>query len=538
MKLVIATVLLLASFLHAQSYQSAVFNRKSITILPATSSKSESYYSTVKSQMRNIESSSRFDYNKISSQSQDAFENKISKNDKVFSNEYDLKSILAESGVLQEIIRSTSNLDTIQSRHNRSLKRLHTSAAEQQKINKPTIKELMTLLNGTFIGVVRLDSIKGTRSNSDAYGSLVWLKLDFNNVTNWDNDVPSYDQVKVKIVRQEQVKQSGSESKTESGAVITAEQNAIATLNDKIMKLAMDMEEFKLRATVQDITSGIRMDIGKREDVYLDQGYKLYEQRMDQNNQVYSKYMGFVRIAEVGDNTTKIDALSNAYKILGSYDQGYTAVSHDQLFDLVIRPSYQLVSIPKEVGSIVGTPFSSDATTAYNIEAAALYNMAKAFNTRQLFVGLAVKASFYNITPQSSGANITLPYGLNYSLILQKKFWLAPVALTFEVSGGYQTFNMTSKFGSVEETLSLNSYSASGGIGLQIAASADVLFGFNAGYSYVLEPTSLKIKDINNNEKEYSSSSLVWQLYKIDKMQLGGLYGGINFSYSFSMFGK
>jgi hypothetical protein len=405
--IVILVIILVVSVDYAQqnsSYvETGVFNRKSVTIFPLTSKQCTRYYNEIFSATAGIERSSRYDYNFVSLQKIKNFQKEF-ENTNGTLDDSKLKIILLNSGVLDEIVKSSANLDSLQNRYERNQKRIVTSASRDLKIKKPTVNETITLINGTFIGITLLESVIRDRESATANGRLLWAKLDVSKVKNWDakTNLPAIDEIQVNIVKNESDKKYGSDIREKDGKIISsAEINAINKFAPRIGDLALTMDEFKLRGTIQDISDGIRMDVGKRENAYLDQGYKLYELRENEKGEKYTKYMGFVRLSSVADNTKKIDALSSAYSIIGSYEPGYTIVSHDQSFDLLIRFYTKDILVPKLIGNIFNSfsfEYDNDITKTYNIEAAAIYNIARTSNIRQFFIGISGALGFTSET--------------------------------------------------------------------------------------------------------------------------------------------
>src|SRR3990172_3778895 len=98
---------------------------------------------------------------------------------------------------LPEIIEATGNLENIQKRYEKSQKRIVTTAKGEMKINKPTQDEMLTLMNGTYIGVVLLDSIINKWDYSVAYGTFYWAKLNVPDVKEWNpiTNLPDIDRI-------------------------------------------------------------------------------------------------------------------------------------------------------------------------------------------------------------------------------------------------------------------------------------------------------------------------------------------------------
>lgn len=544
---------------------SGKFDRKSITILPLTLTTAGNYYNELLNGVNQIPPSGRFDNNYINkdalNKAQKLFLNSKLTNFDFETNKDILIKALKESGALTEIIKSTSNMDSLYARVLRSKRRVVTSALEDMKVRTPSVKDVMNLISNTYIAIPLLKTIETKDNSTNAKGTLIWLNVDISNVTDWDGTVPKIEQVQLKLVNQKESSIS-SEFIDMSGDFFTSnkdekdlpkETKAARNFGKALINMAMTMNEFQVRATIQDVEDDIRIDIGKREGVYLDQGYKVFEQRLDPNGTVYSQYMGFVRVDNVADNTEKYDALSGCYTIIpGGFEAGHIITSHDQSFDILIRPQYKQVFIPKEFGAY--TPilhnqpkgvFKSDITEVYNAELAIMFNAARLLNTTQFFIGLSGFIGLPNSTKEDvTGLTINTPLVYGANLALQKKFWLYRTALSFELQAGAQTLALT---GTVKDYLNKDldweyntgwNISIGGSVGFEFAISPDVNLGLEAGYTYVMLPSEVKVK-VGTVERTFKKDEMIslggydyWKLNKLDDVQLGGLKVGLKLNFS------
>lgn len=539
---------------------SGVFERKSITILPLTLPQSQNYYDEIVKGVDKIQPTGRFDNNFISKLSMaKAQGNFIKQNLQSFNYDKDKEILiqsLINSGVLTEIIKSSSNLDSLRARIQRSKKRIVISALEDAKIREPKVGDILKLISNTFIAIPLLNNIETKNNITNAVGNFLWFQVDISNVGNddWDGTMPKLEKVDLKLVNQKDASISSNFallsdelfSSDEEEKNLPADKKAARNFGKAIINMAMTMEEFKVRATIQDVEDGIRIDIGKREGVYLDQGYKVFEQRLTPDNKPYSQYMGFIRVDKVADNEVKFDALSSCYTIIpGGFEAGHIITSHDQSFDILIRPQYKQVFIPKEFGYGIiysnSGVFKSDVSEVYNAELAVLVNAARVVNMTQFFIGVSgfIGLPNYEKVGTISGLEINTPLIYGGNLVIQKKFWLYRTALSFEAQVGAQTLSLTGKVKDIfnkEVEWEYNTgwnLSAAAGVGFEFAISPDINFGLEVGYSYVLSPLEVKIK-VGDKEETYKKddNKLFWNTNKLDDLQLGGLKLGAKLSIS------
>jgi hypothetical protein len=527
--------------------ESGVFTRKSITIVPVSTGNVSNYSQDMIAASYDIPYSPRYDYNTVDQSHLEEMQRLFNgitldyKNLNSMENCEKLREALVQSGVFQQVIASMGNIDSLNARFQRNQKRIITSASSQMKIEAPTIEQMKTLMNGCFIGIPILESVTPNSDNYIAEGDLIWIRLDVSNVKNWDltTHLPDYNEIECSIVKTEhgKVVVSPKSDKTSSLSTLFDDEpvneytlkidsRSARQFTRSILKLALTMDEFKLRGTVQDVTDGIRIDLGKREDVYVDQGYKVYELRMDENNNKKSVYTGFMRIDKVGDNVTNEDALSSGYPILGHFEQGFIAKSHDQSFDLVVTPTYRLVSIPASSGLV-----SSDINSSPGVTVSALYNTSKLTNMTQLFIGVYYGMGFLSASsttdPYSGTVTTTTVTTQEYGITIVKKFWMNNLNFLIGIESGLHGIEIN--FSDGNDYQIKGAFGIGGYAGIQIPFSADLLIGLQAGYVYVSTPTEI---DLNGTAIPYPGFDGI----NLDGINLGGLTFGLNVSYSLPAF--
>lgn len=495
--------------------ETGTFVRKSITLVPFNLTGNSNIQAEMLDAAQTLYQTGRFDYNKVPSEvlnsAQTLFSSKSSTLNytdlKAETNIGVLADILRKSGVIKEVIKYAGNADVLKERNEKNKKRSTTTALEQSKITGPTVKEMLVLLNGCFVGVTILNELKDGGEKPSGY--IFWLRFDVSDVTEWDNNnLPNVDQVKVfltdvkavstVILKNPVQKEFNSdwslsdiysyESPAETQKSLEA-RGSRQFVRQAVLR-ALSLDEFKIRGTIQDVSEGYRFDAGKKEGVYLDQGYKVYEMRMGEDNKPYTEYMGFGRVDQVADNTTKQDALSALYAITGSYDQGYTVVSHDRALEITLKPNYSMINIPKNVFANLGLPnyFLNDAGSAFALTLNAMYNLAPQTKIKQFYAGISVSG----LLPLEEPAKLyvdanAFTIAWNANLYFQKKFWFKGVNFNIGVGGGLDQLRLTWTDKSVEYAISKSSYGIQGDAGLEFALNADNYLGFDLGYRYVLD---------------------------------------------------
>lgn len=541
---------------HIEKVETGKFDRRSVTVIPVAVGGASQYYSEIVKGVESISQNPRFDKNAISAADMKEFQSQFSGlginlekgGDPEATNK--IIELIKSSKLLEAVINSSSNLDSIAARVARSQKRVVTTALGQSKIKLPTVGEMMVMMNGTFIGISVLDKVEVGKDDATATGGFYWFRLDVSKVENWNGSKPSLSEVEISFVKFSSGKASASPTKVGKDGIASGlvsflseelpeeaslglDVKAARLFGRKIVKMAYGMDEFRLRGTIQDTESDYRIDLGKREGVYLDQGFKVFEQTENDDKKIVSVYKGFGRVGTVADNTEKIDALSSMYRIIGSYEQGHIVVSHDQGFDVVVRPNLRLVSIPKEFGELGELLYLPDlltekATSSFNVDITGLYNIAELTKVKQLFVGVSVGVGLPMVTPNTKYTAVTYTYEGN--VVVQKKFWLSRLAASVELQAGISSLAVSGTSGAINYTFATGmQYAAGLSAGLEYAASPDLSIGAELGYRYVLKPTTVKY---TINDAEYEAPLVGSKKTIADNIDLGGIRFGLKVSYS------
>lgn len=542
----------------ATAFHSGLFQRKSITIAPIafpggnagvtcrTAMLDQFWFEQLKNR--------RFDYNNLDAKQLDCLSHAVSSlaPDAAIA---EIPEKLRSCGIIAAVLESTANIDTLYARQKRMQKRIEASAASAKRIDAITGDQLLSLVNGSYIGVPVVAEFSG---GADAYsaGKICWFRLQAPALEHWSGPIPEAGEVEIIPVLEEEFdsrKTIALELPTNISAEETAGRKAVVAL----LNAAYTLEDFKLRAMLQQVNEGLRLDLGDREGAYLDQGYKVYEARLREDNTMYSEYMGFIRLDEIGKTSEKMDALSSAYTIIpGGFDRGMSAVSHDQLLDVALRPGIRVLNVPAQSvnwfsNALFGNPdadlISEDATMAYAVHLEALFNVARYTGVSQLFVGIDGGIGILNSTTVSEvntgsgfvSFTMNTPTILEASLVAHKKFWFSRFAGYAELLLGVNTLRLSGTL--MEKDWSID-YGWNPGVGLNaglsFAVNPDIIAGVSAGYRYAFPVSSLIVTSTNGVETEYmeSDNELFWKENELEDIDFGGVRLGIEVSYSLPTF--
>jgi hypothetical protein len=534
------------------------FLRRSVTVIGVTTEEAARYLKVLRKGIADYPTSSRFDANLISTEELDSFTKNFQASgfnplDKDQVQRNARMADVIRTSILASIVKSSCNTDTLQERFRRQQKRDVITALSQQKEISLTQNEMAEITNGSFIGMLLLRSVTKDKDSYKADGTVYFYRLDVGRVGSADwtsvgkdylprtmdlvdvvfvyqKDINTYvkdestssSTTKTNNLQQKQKKASAAAKTGTDSVTLASDEKSVVDLIDDFFGVAFSMDEFRIRGVVQSASGKPTIDVGKREDVYPDQGYRVYEPRLDANGKQYTKEIGFVRVEEVFDNTSTYGD-SRGYTIINKgIEQGNIAVSHDQGPDLRIGLGSHSISIPSGI-SIV--PYDEDVTSSVNINAGVYINAAKLFKSKQTFIGLHV---IYGI-PTTVSSTPTTQYTLQADLSLMKKIWLSRINIFGELQAGINSLSITGTYNREEWTLSSGlGYGLGLNTGLEYAVSPDVNFALYAGYRLALSSNEVELTYKGKTEAFTDDSVL--------NMDLGGLRFGLTVSYSLPPF--
>ncbi|MFZ4589955.1 MAG: hypothetical protein ACOYN6_03095 [Ignavibacteria bacterium] len=549
-------------FVYSQNQLgSGTFNKKSISILPITSPSASSYHNQMKQAIVYMDKSAQFDYNYIREDYINSFQSLISKSNIKFSspessdNMVILSKLLKETGIIKEIIEIATNTDTLIKRYRNSLKTEQVTALSKQEISL-SVEDWEKLVGGIYVGI---PIYTGMNDKKEATGVLFWLKIvkpydgykfteekssKDSNIIIKKLDPSNIILQKVLVKKLELTPGSDLSGFDTRGRMnieleksLTPQEAGARIITRSILSIAEQTEDFKQRGTIQDLEDGPRVDLGKKEGLKLDQGFKVFENTVDNNGKTKFVYKGFIRVDNVADNTNKIDAKSSFYTIIpGSFERGYSVVAHPQFMDISLKAGYKSVNIPKEMFSdlfTLGNIYKEDVTNTLAAELSASFNLAQLVHIHQLFFGAS---GSYGLPLTKSTSSYTFtPSIIDVEVFLLKKFWFQRFNFSLAAFGGTSIFSISgnSDVGEVKIKTDGLTYSVGGRASLEFAISPDLNLALDAGYKYVLSPTAFKLTIAGTDYTfDKVTNSTTWNSWKMNDLRLGGLNFGLRFTYS------
>ena len=539
-----------------KKFVDAEFYRKSITIVPIAVGGSSNYEDTFIKSVNNLEINKRYDYNYLDKNKIKSLSTKLNKinftidSAKTKNLISEIKKYIKET-ILVDILTSATNIDSLNNRFERSQKSIGVSASSKEKISNFTIEDAYKFYNGTYISLPILYEEERDQINKSltTRASLYWFRVNIDSVTSWDGYMPNIDQVNLDLIEYDKISGIFTETKLNTSdkdpdSKLSPMERALKALSENILVSSYTIDDFKLRGVIQNVTPEITLDLGNREDVKLDDAFLIYENKIDKENKTYSEYIGFGRVEKVGDNNANVENRSTLYPIIGSYDQGFTAVSHSQIIDIVANIGYGLINIPQTVGSglpIIGDGpiFKDDVSSALNLGLGFYYNTAPLSNISQLFAGInlsiGIPLAEQNTDIDNEYLTLNPTTTLEVNLAVMKKFWISRMNLFTELEFGINTLRFTGGYpdGDWEINLGYN-YGVGLNIGGEYAITKDLNFAFQAGYRYVLPVRELVLM-VDGEEYEKYPKNINEDYFEdtgINDIVLGGLRLEMRISYS------
>jgi hypothetical protein len=230
------------------------------------------------------------------------------------------------------------------------------------------------------------------------------------------------------------------------------------------------MDAFKLKAGVTETSAtGLRLSIGSREGVGLDDTYWIEEMEETESGQVIRTKRGFVKIRNVGDNKRDQSATSYAQVITGTnYSAGLDATELPLLginalvsftsFPVKVSPYNVTAGVPVKIvwDSTKYNPFyvkvNSESKAAYGGMFALQTSLAHATNVSELWFHIGVNVGITTIdgkfyVPTSGGGTDSLNIGasltgsINAGLL--KKFYFRRYGLVLQADVKYSLLRMS-----------------------------------------------------------------------------------------------
>lgn len=296
------------------------------------------------------------------------------------------------------------------------------------------------------------------------------------------------------------------------------------------------MDAFKLTAGVTEISAtGLRLSLGTREGVVLDDTYWIEENEETESGQIIRTRRGFVKVRNVGDNRKDQSATSYAQVITGTnYSAGLDAtelplLGMNALFSFVtfpakVSPFNSGVSVPPLIfldnpKYNFGVNVLSESKPAMGGMLSVQMSLAHATNISELWFNLGVNVGvtsvdgkFYVPTFGTSNGTDSVDIGAsltgNISAGLEKKFYFRRYGFLLGADIKYSLLRMTAKgkdetnSNDVTYKLTNGALGFDGRAGLEVYMSPTFSIGLAAEYNLynVVNSYTALVSDKDNND--------------------------------------
>jgi hypothetical protein len=479
-------VVFIVSSAHSQTYKKKVVSYVDKVLVPSRFQLSTDQTNYIKRAVAKSIVFERFNYAPLPETIVASFREEVSSLSKVTPEE--VKPILDRT-LAPQLLRILDVNKELLSRQNLSETDRNTFLATKAKAAGLSADQLEAILNSGYFYIPFVDDYSHTvkndiREEKDDKGKvkrkipftrytheielgLLWYKLDVDRSNN-----PSVLFVgkalgwKLGAMSRSEAKDEGEKGNADWKAF----QDVIDVSCENIGLETKRMEAFKLRAGVTETTAtGLRLSIGSREGIGLDDTYWIEEMEETESGQIITTDRGFIKIRAIGDNKRDPSATSYAQVITGTnYSAGLDA---KELPLLGINALVSFTTFPVKVSAYNTTsgvpvriawdsarynPFSirvnSESKAAYGGMFALQTSLAHATNVSELWFHLGVNVGLTNIdgkffVPKSGGGTDSLNIGasltgsINAGLL--KKFYFRRYGLVLQADIKYSLLRMS-----------------------------------------------------------------------------------------------
>ncbi|MCK5537053.1 hypothetical protein KAJ27_17980 [bacterium] len=347
----------------------------------------------------------RFDYNILPVAYTSDFVNQANAL-KTINNE-SLSRIL-DSTVVDKILIILNNPEVMKARGSllKSEAAMQSFAATKAKSLGLTTEELKTLLNSAYI---YLPFVTKASKETDKKGNLtvkleggiIWWKVNVESDGSANvSEVLSATTSGISTINPNMKKNSltGAPNKFKFGNESWDTTPETWALNDAMLAFTKNLgvktkeiDDFKLSAQITGVgpNSTYTFPLGRKEGVFLDDGFKIVEYEENTEGEVVKVEKGFVRISKTGQNQDDPIATSIAVQILGDdVSEGTIVMEHPKLgIDVNFTLGLIVGSLIKPENTVFDI-YKDDATTQLATNLNFAYNMAPIIGVSQTFLDL------------------------------------------------------------------------------------------------------------------------------------------------------
>lgn len=323
----------------------------------------------------------------------------------------------------------------------------------------------------------------------------------------------------------------GTDTNADWSAFVQAVNVSAVNIGNESKKI----EQFRLAGGITEVTTfGVKMNLGRREGVGLDDAYWVEEDVETEAGDIVKERRGFVKVRDIGDNRTDESAFTYAQTITGTdYSPG---LSVSEIPMIGVNAVFGLASVPVRISTFDdrGPAFSLDDNLSFGLSVTEeVKNAVGPFAMFQAHIGNAAKVSelwvhagaavgffsmegkFYLPRLNSSGARIgtdsSNDIGASWTgyanLGLVKKFYFRRFGLVLQADLKYWRTTLTAtgedkRGNDLTYTLTQDLLGADVKTGLEVYLTPMLSLGAGAEYNFFPASTSWEAKatDTDNND--------------------------------------
>ena len=298
-------------------------------------------------------------------------------------------------------------------------------AATKAKSLNLTTEQLKTLLNSAYIYLPYIGNVE--REDKDGN-----VKIDIEGGIIWYNVVVSPDgTTELELVKNTETSVFGMQDLSEdddfaygtqvfdTNPVEYAFYDATLAFAKNLGVQTKEIEDFKLSAQVTEVTNNkYYFPLGKKEGIYMDDTFLLYEQVQDESGEVSEKQVGLVRVINTANNREDENAKSEAVQLIGDRYQPGIIVRENPRYGLDIR-----------VGASVLTGIDyTDGTLKEPADGAAGGKLTFSYNTAPI---IGITQTFVEIQTSFNGLNASTIEDANNTPLLYTAYLNARKRFSF-----------------------------------------------------------------------------------------------------------
>jgi hypothetical protein len=290
----------------------------------------------------------------------------------------------------------------------------------------------------------------------------------------------------------------------------------IVACSELVRSFDMALREiFKLSAPVVEASfNSVKLDLGKREGVLIDDGFDIYEFVETKTGEINKKNVGFVRVSKVADNRHRKE-YSSAQIIIGSIfgsdviQKGMLAEERPRFpFDFVVGLSV----FPVKVSSV--NFYSTDVKDTIKIKKVSPFayaghldanvNFGKAINISQLWFIVSLSFGVLPVDINFFGNDVVFGFYKNYSIGLMKKVYFRRLSVAFEGRSGAASFKFSTDKDEIEYGLEQWLFYGGVGAGIEFVINPDLNIGVKGLYLLSESTNSWTfLKKVDDDEKKW-----------------------------------